>query len=79
MIAIDDDIDPNNADAILWAMTFRAKPHLDMQILPYREEGHGPRDKVRGAEIPRSWSTRPCARITRRSRSPSASTWSARA
>jgi 4-hydroxy-3-polyprenylbenzoate decarboxylase len=50
VIAIDDDIDPNNADAILWAMTFRAKPHLDMQILPYREEGHGPRDKVRGAE-----------------------------
>jgi hypothetical protein len=31
-------------------MTFRAKPHLDMQILPYREEGHGPRDKVRGSE-----------------------------
>ena len=50
VIAIDDDIDPNNADAILWAMTYRAKPHLDMQILPHREEGHGPRDKVRGSE-----------------------------
>jgi UbiD family decarboxylase len=50
VIATNDDIDPNNADAILWAMTFRAKPHLDMQILPYREEGHGPRDKVRGSE-----------------------------
>jgi UbiD family decarboxylase len=50
VIATNDDIDPNNADAILWAMTFRAKPHLDMQILPHREEGHGPRDKVRGSE-----------------------------
>lgn len=50
VIAIDEDIDPNNADAILWAMTFRSKPHLDMQILPHREEGHGPRDKVRGSE-----------------------------
>jgi len=50
VIAIDDDIDPNNADAILWAMTYRSKPHLDMQILPHREEGHGPRDKVRGSE-----------------------------
>jgi 4-hydroxy-3-polyprenylbenzoate decarboxylase len=50
VIAVDEDIDPNNADAILWAMTFRAKPHLDMQILPHREEGHGPRDKVRGSE-----------------------------
>ena len=49
-IAIDDDIDPNNADALLWAMTYRAKPHLDMQIVPHREEGHGPRDKVRGSE-----------------------------
>jgi 4-hydroxy-3-polyprenylbenzoate decarboxylase len=49
-IAINDDIDPNNADAILWAMTYRCKPHLDMQILPHREEGHGPRDKVRGSE-----------------------------
>jgi len=50
VIAINDDIDPNNADAILWAMTFRAKPHLDMLILPHREEGHGPRDKTRGSE-----------------------------
>jgi UbiD family decarboxylase len=50
VIAIDDDIDPSNADAILWAMTYRAKPHLDMQIVPHREEGHGPRDKVRDAE-----------------------------
>lgn len=49
-IAVDDDIDPNNADALLWALTYRAKPHLDMQILPHREEGHGPRDKVRGSE-----------------------------
>ena len=50
VIAINDDIDPNNADAILWAMTFRAKPHLDMVILPHREEGHGPRDKTRGSQ-----------------------------
>jgi 4-hydroxy-3-polyprenylbenzoate decarboxylase len=50
VIAVDDDIDPNNADAILWAMTYRAKPHLDMQIVPHREEGHGPRDKVRDSE-----------------------------
>jgi 4-hydroxy-3-polyprenylbenzoate decarboxylase len=50
VIAINDDLDPNNADAILWAMTYRAKPHLDMQILPHREEGHGPRDKTRGSE-----------------------------
>ncbi len=50
VIAINEDIDPTNSDALLWAIAFRAKPHLDMQILPHRGEGHGPRDKVRGPE-----------------------------
>jgi 4-hydroxy-3-polyprenylbenzoate decarboxylase len=50
IIATNDDIDPTNADAILWAMALRAKPHHDMHILPHKDEGHGPRDKVRGSE-----------------------------
>jgi 4-hydroxy-3-polyprenylbenzoate decarboxylase len=50
VIAINDDLDPTNSDALLWAIAFRAKPHLDMHILPHRGEGHGPRDKVRGPE-----------------------------
>lgn len=50
IIATNEDIDPNNADAILWAIALRSKPHLDMHILPHKDEGHGPRDKVRGSE-----------------------------
>jgi UbiD family decarboxylase len=50
VIATNDDIDPTNADALLWAIAFRSKPHLDVQILPHRDEGHGPRDKTRGSE-----------------------------
>ena len=50
VIATNDDIDPTNADALLWAIAFRSKPHLDVQILPHRHEGHGPRDKTRGTE-----------------------------
>jgi 4-hydroxy-3-polyprenylbenzoate decarboxylase len=50
VIAVNDDIDPTNSDALLWAIAFRSKPHLDIQILPHRGEGHGPRDKVRGPE-----------------------------
>ncbi|HTS39419.1 MAG TPA: UbiD family decarboxylase [Xanthobacteraceae bacterium] len=45
VIALNDDIDPENADAILWAMSYRANPNLDMHILPHRDQGHGPRSK----------------------------------
>ena len=48
VIAVNDDIDPDNADAILWAMSYRANPSLDMHILPHRDQGHGPRSKRNG-------------------------------
>ena len=41
-IAINDDIDPENADALLWAMSYRANPVTDIQIINYRSRGHGP-------------------------------------
>ena len=41
-IAINDDIDPDNADALLWAMSYRANPVKDIQIVNYRSRGHGP-------------------------------------
>ena len=50
VIATDEDIDPDNADAVLWALSFRAKPHLDMEILMHQDGGHGPTDTVRGDE-----------------------------
>ena len=43
VIAVDDDIDPDNADAVFWAMSYRCNPIKDTQIVPYREHGHGPR------------------------------------
>ena len=45
VIAIDDDIDPNNIDAVLWAMSYRCDPGQDIQIVRYREMGHGPRSE----------------------------------
>ena len=42
-IAVDDDIDTDNADAIFWAMGYRCNPIEDVKIIPYRELGHGPR------------------------------------
>ena len=43
VIAIDEDIDPDNADSVFWAMAYRCNPVVDTQVVPYREAGHGPR------------------------------------
>ncbi len=50
IIAVNDDIDPDNADALLWAMSYRANPSLDLHILPHRDQGHGPRSRRNGGE-----------------------------
>jgi len=50
VIAVNEDIDPDNADALLWAMSYRANPALDMQILHHRDQGHGPRSKRNGGQ-----------------------------
>ncbi|MBI1964705.1 MAG: UbiD family decarboxylase [Betaproteobacteria bacterium] len=41
-IAVNDDIDPENSDAIFWAVAFRMDPSRDLQVLSYRSPGHGP-------------------------------------
>jgi len=50
VIAINDDIDPSNADALFWAMAYRCNPILDLQVLPHRDQGHGPRSKRNNGE-----------------------------
>jgi len=42
LVAVDTDIDPENLDAVMWAMCYRMKPHLDVQILRGLEKGHAP-------------------------------------
>jgi 4-hydroxy-3-polyprenylbenzoate decarboxylase len=42
-IAVNDDIDPDSADAILWAMAYRMNPVEDVQTLEHRGQGHGPK------------------------------------
>jgi 4-hydroxy-3-polyprenylbenzoate decarboxylase len=43
VIAVNQDIDPENGDAVFWALAYRANPALDMEILKHRDRGHGPR------------------------------------
>ncbi len=42
VIAINDDIDPENGDAVWWALAYRANPTLDVQTLRHRSV-YGPR------------------------------------
>jgi 3-polyprenyl-4-hydroxybenzoate decarboxylase len=43
VIAIDEDIDPGNADSVFWAMSYRCNPAEDMHVLRHRARGHVPR------------------------------------
>jgi len=49
-IAVSEDIDPDNADAILWAMAYRMNPVEDVQAVAHRGMGHGPQRESDTAE-----------------------------
>ncbi len=49
-VAVNEDIDPDNADALLWAMAYRMNPVEDVQTLPHRGQGHGPKREHGGEE-----------------------------
>ena len=40
-IAVSEDIDPNNTDAVLWSMAYRSNPIEDVHILPWRRGVQG--------------------------------------
>ncbi|MBW2000666.1 MAG: UbiD family decarboxylase, partial [Deltaproteobacteria bacterium] len=42
LVAVDMDIDPEDLDAVMWAMCYRMKPHSDVQIVKGFEKGHAP-------------------------------------
>lgn len=41
-IAVNEDIDPENANALFWAMAYRCNPITDVHITPNRSIGHAP-------------------------------------
>jgi UbiD family decarboxylase len=49
-IAINDDIDPDSADSVLWALAYRHNPSEDVQVLGHRSQGHGPKREHGGEE-----------------------------
>jgi UbiD family decarboxylase len=43
VVAVDEDIDPENCDAVFWAMAYRSQPQHDLEVLKRKDLGHGPR------------------------------------
>jgi 4-hydroxy-3-polyprenylbenzoate decarboxylase len=43
VIAVSEDIAPENLDAVFWSLAYRANPIEDVHVAPYRSEGHGPK------------------------------------
>jgi UbiD family decarboxylase len=50
IVAIDEDIEPENADALFWAMSYRCQPQHDLKVVPHKDPGHGPRGPRDGGE-----------------------------
>jgi 4-hydroxy-3-polyprenylbenzoate decarboxylase len=46
-IALSEDIDPTNTDAVFWALAYRSNPMEDVHIAPHRSAGHGPKSAPR--------------------------------
>ena len=49
-VAVDEDIDPDSMEEIMWAVAYRCNPTTDIQICDYQANGHAP--KLRGG---REW------------------------
>ena len=50
VIAVSEDIDPDNADAIFWSIAYRSSISSDVHITPYRSGGHGPKSGRSGTD-----------------------------
>ena len=50
IVAVDEDIDPENADSLFWAMSYRCQPQHDLQVVERKDPGHGPRGPRDGGE-----------------------------
>jgi 4-hydroxy-3-polyprenylbenzoate decarboxylase len=47
VIAVSEDIDPGNGDALLWSLAYRCNPAEDIHIAPHRSTGHAPKSNRR--------------------------------
>jgi len=50
VIAVSEDIDPVNTDAVLWSIAYRSNPQDDVHIEPNRSVGHAPKSGPRNLD-----------------------------
>jgi len=50
VIAVSQDIDALNADAIFWSLAYRSNPIEDVLLIPHRAGGHGPKAGAGGGD-----------------------------
>ncbi len=50
VIAVSRDIDALNTDAIFWSLAYRSDPIEDVQLVPHRSGGHGPKAGSSGGD-----------------------------
>ena len=50
-IAVSEDIDPTNTDAVFWSLAYRSNPVEDVHIAPHRSAGHGPKSGPRARGV----------------------------
>ncbi len=43
VIAVTEDVNPRNADAVFWSLAYRAHMGDDLHVVPHRSGGHGPK------------------------------------
>jgi 4-hydroxy-3-polyprenylbenzoate decarboxylase len=43
VIAVGEDIDPTNTDAVFWSLAYRTNLNEDLHLAPYKDAGHGPK------------------------------------
>jgi UbiD family decarboxylase len=49
-IAVSEDIEPGNLDAVLWSAAYRCNPVEDVELVPYRSGGQGSRPGITRAD-----------------------------
>jgi UbiD family decarboxylase len=50
VIAVSEDVDPRNADAVFWSLAYRAHMGDDLHVVPHRSGGHGPKTGRRSGD-----------------------------
>jgi len=50
VIALGEDIDPTNTDAVFWSLAYRTNLGEDLHVAPYKSGGHGPKSGPRSSD-----------------------------